>query len=167
MTKLRRILYVFWQWIWGLPQNIAGATLYLYFRLRGCPHYKYKGSLVTIWPLKSGSMSMGRFLFMHPTWTPDDQRLLNHEYGHTVQSLILGPLFLPIIGLPSILWAGLPYYQKLRKRKNLSYYDAYQEKWANTLGDRFAKDRLELQPKPPRKPRKPRNAPAEAQEAEV
>jgi len=35
---------------------------------------------------------------------PDDeieQRTLVHEYGHTIQSIILGPLYLLIIGIPS------------------------------------------------------------------
>lgn len=30
-------------------------------------------------------------------------QLLVHEYGHTIQSLMLGPLYLAIIGIPSTL----------------------------------------------------------------
>ena len=140
---MKRFLYIFWQWTWGILQNIVGSCIYLFFRIKGCPHFKYQGALVTLWNIKSGSMSMGRYLFMDPSWKPYNHRLLSHEYGHTIQSLMLGPLFLFVVGIPSILWAGLPYFEKMRKEKHMSYYDAYQEKWANHLGDRYAKTRLD------------------------
>ena len=45
---------------------------------------------------------------------PDEElskRLLVHEYGHTIQSLIFGPLYLIVMGIPSTLWGFLPYFQ--------------------------------------------------------
>ena len=82
---------------------------------------------------------MGRFLFMHPNWTPADQRLLAHEYGHTIQSLLLGPLYLPLIGLPSLLWASVPWFERYRRIHRVDYYDLYTERWANHCGARYAK----------------------------
>ena len=32
------------------------------------------------------------------------ERTKVHEYGHTIQSIILGPLFLLVIGIPSCIW---------------------------------------------------------------
>ena len=46
-------------------------------------------------------------------------RLLVHEYGHTIQSLILGPLYLVLIGIPSTLWGFL--LGKRRKEKQIPY----------------------------------------------
>ena len=155
---MKKALYILWQYTWGILQNIAGGAVYLFFRIKGCPHFKYQGSVVTIWPIRTGSMSLGRFLFLDPTWETKDHFLLAHEYGHTVQSLILGPLFLPVIALPSILWAGLPYFARLRKEKHKSYYDAYQEKWANVLGARFAKPENDPKELPVAKPRRKRKA---------
>lgn len=43
------------------------------------------------------------------------QTLLVHEYGHTIQSMILGPLYLIVIGIPSTLWGFLM--GKKRKEK--------------------------------------------------
>lgn len=143
MVRLRRFLYILWQWTWGLPQTLAGGVLYLYYRRRGCPCFRYQGARAVIWTQKSGSMSLGQFLFLHPDWKPSDHRLLSHEYGHTVQSLLLGPLYLPLVGLPSILWAGLPRFQRLRREKGRSYYSVYPENWANRFGDRFAKKSAE------------------------
>ena len=137
---MKRLLYLLCQWTWGLPQNLAGGALYLYYRLRGCPHFRYQGAAGVIWPRRAGSMSLGRFLFLYPGWTPADRALLVHEYGHTFQSLLFGPLYLLTVGLPSFLWAGLPFFRKLRREKQISYYAVYPEKQATRLGERFARE---------------------------
>ena len=54
-----------------------------------------------------------------------------HEYGHTIQSCKLGPIYLLVIGLPSIIWAGC--FKNWRKKHNKSYYDFYTESWADRL----------------------------------
>ena len=64
------------------------------------------------------------------------QRLLVHEYGHTIQSLLLGPLYFIIIGIPSTLWGFLPLLAKKRKEEGLSYFSFFTEKWANGLGEK-------------------------------
>ena len=136
---MKKALYILWQYLWGLPQNLVGAVLYLYYRLKGCPHFSYQGARVILWTVDGGSMSVGRYLFLHQSWRPKDQFLLAHEYGHTIQSLILGPLYLPLVGLPSILWAGLPCFERLRRKKRRSYYSVYPENWATSFGKRFAR----------------------------
>ena len=69
---------------------------------------------------------------------PEDivSRLLVHEYGHTIQSLILGPLYLVVMGIPSTLWGWLPCCERARQQKNLSYFDFFTERWANRLGEK-------------------------------
>ena len=64
------------------------------------------------------------------------QRLLVHEYGHTIQSLILGPLYLIVMGIPSTLWGFLPSLSRKRKKSGLSYFSFFTEKWANQLGEK-------------------------------
>ena len=58
------------------------------------------------------------------------ERLLVHEYGHTYQSLILGPLFIPVVGIPSVIWGMV-------KKPGQSYFSFYAENWANHLGEKF------------------------------
>ena len=139
---MKRLLYILWQWTWGLPQNLVGSLFYLYYRAKGCPHFPYQGAVVTVWTRKSGSMSMGRYLFLHPSWKPRDKALLAHEYGHTIQSLLFGPLYLLTVGLPSIIWAGAPALQRRRRTRHIDYYSVYPEKWASSLGVRFARQAL-------------------------
>lgn len=66
--------------------------------------------------------------------------LLVHEYGHTVQSLLLGPLYLIAVGLPSLLWSYLPGAARKRKEGGASYFSVYPENWANRLGERVARE---------------------------
>ena len=62
-----------------------------------------------------------------------DALLIRHEYGHTIQSLILGPLYLPIVGIPSLIWS-VYYRRKCRRFPALQYYSFYTERWADRLG---------------------------------
>ena len=75
-------------------------------------------------------MGMGMFLFLGC----EDAQVRVHEFGHSVQSLILGPLFLPVMGIPSFLWCNIPYFRRMRKEKGISYYRFYPESTANRLG---------------------------------
>jgi hypothetical protein len=57
---------------------------------------------------------------------------VRHEaIGHTKQSRILGPLYLFLIGIPSLIWAGL-YGSVIKSTKN-GYYKFYTEKWADII----------------------------------
>lgn len=122
------------QWTWGIFQNLVGLVIFLVNIDR--KHYWYHGAVVTEWRFKSGSMGMGMFIFLSKNAT---EHTKIHEYGHTVQSVILGPLFLPVIGLPSLLWCGLPMMKCYRKRTGVSYYKFYPERWANYIGYKLIK----------------------------
>ncbi|MBR0082084.1 MAG: hypothetical protein IJP98_05040 [Clostridia bacterium] len=130
------------QWTWGFWQNALGGLLTLALWRR--PHERFFGAVVTHWRLR-GSMSLGMFLFLgrHAQAVADDpaagdykRRVLVHEFGHSIQSALLGPLYLPLVGLPSLLWANLPACRRYRRRHAVSYYAAFPENWANRLGRR-------------------------------
>ena len=124
---MKTALYVFAQLSWGLAQTLAGALIRML--LPRCRQFRYHGAFVTVWKRRS-SAALGMFIFLADAPEPVQKRLLVHEYGHTVQSLLLGPLFLPLVGLPSVLralsWNG----------GRRSYFSAYPENWANRLGER-------------------------------
>lgn len=61
-------------------------------------------------------------------------------HGHTIQSLIFGPLYLIVMGIPSTLWGFLPYFQ--HKRDNgVSYFSFFTERFANYLGEKTTKEK--------------------------
>ncbi|MBQ6583491.1 MAG: hypothetical protein IJH77_06690 [Mogibacterium sp.] len=80
---------------------------------------------------------LGRNAFYGAEKEHMDERILFHEYGHTLQSVILGPLFLPVIALPSLIWAKSRGLRRYRIRRNRSYYEFYPERWADALGIRY------------------------------
>ncbi len=144
---MKNILYCIWQCTWGILQSLLGFFVFL-CNLK-CRHYLYHGAVVTEWDDKS-SVSLGMFVFvtkepyfyekLKNEYKIDElsSRLLVHEYGHTIQSLILGPLYLIVIGIPSTLWGFLPFCARARKEKQISYFWFFTEKWANVLGEKVS-----------------------------
>lgn len=126
---MKKALFYIVQWTWGIIQNLIGLVLFLC--LIGRRHRTFHGAVVTTWKLGS-SLSLGMFVF---TARPYDLRLIQHEYGHTVQSLILGPIWSFVIGLPSLIWCGC--FEKWREKKGVDYYSFYTESWANKLGRKY------------------------------
>lgn len=113
---------------WGIVQNIIGATAYAICRLQGKTTFNYNGAHCVCIQNKYGSVSLGNFIFGNV----QDETTLKHEYGHTIQSAILGPAYLLVVGLPSFLWATFG--DEYRKKNNKSYYEFYTESWADKLG---------------------------------
>ncbi len=140
-----KVFYFLWQCTWGILQTVLGFVLFL-THLRD-KHFFYHGVVVTEWQAKS-SVSLGGFLFvthepyfyekLKDEYAKDDlsKRLLVHEYGHTVQSAILGPFYLLLMGIPSTLWGFSPSCCKMRKEKEISYFSFFTERWANSLGEK-------------------------------
>ncbi len=144
------ILYILTQCTWGFVQSFLGAIQFL-LHIRD-KHFLYHGAVVTEWKTKS-SVSLGMFVFvtdepyfyekLKKDYSMDElaRRLLVHEYGHTIQSLILGPMYLILIGIPSTLWGFLPSANKKRKEQQISYFSFFTEKWANNLGEKITKEK--------------------------
>ena len=136
-------LYRICQCTWGILQTLLGLMLFLIHYK--CKHYSYHGAIVTEWNSNT-SISLGLFVFVSakPFFVKKfegqiceeelSKRLLVHEYGHTIQSLILGPLYLILMGIPSTLWGFL--FGKKRKEQQIPYGAFFTEKWANYLGER-------------------------------
>lgn len=119
------ILKFFWQ----LPQVIVAFIYYWYLKYKDdiLDTCTFQGAVVFIKKESYGSVTLGNHIFLSPIATDITVR---HEWGHTRQSLILGPLYLIIIGIPSIIWAIV--HRKIAP--NTSYFDFFTEKWANKLG---------------------------------
>lgn len=117
----------FIKFIWQSPQIFIGWMYYTYLLDKGMilAIEEYKGIRVYT-KQSSGCVSLGSYIFISSKATRD---VIKHEYGHIKQSLLLGPLYLIIIGIPSILWAIT---HKI-VAPNKSYYWFYTEHWANKL----------------------------------
>lgn len=120
-------------WLWQLPQIILGymILLILYPRItrteyhRDVTVYRYQPGKRLIWGISLGPIII---LADHPY---HDITVKNHEYGHSIQSRLLGPLYLLVVGIPSLCNAM---WWKLNSLPFKDYYKRYPEKWADTLG---------------------------------
>ena len=147
-TNMKIFLYRFWQCTWGILQTVLGFMLFL--KYRKSKHYNYHGAIITEWN-NTTSVSLGLFVFVtsKPFFTEKykteftqeelSKRVLVHEYGHTIQSLLLGPLYLIVIGIPSTLWGFL--FAKKRRQNQIPYCAFFTENWANKCGEDVTKEK--------------------------
>jgi len=122
--------------IWELPQNIIGIIVWLMIR-RKITKVEIVHKRLFFHTHHFG-ISLGSFVF----WSNSDDAIVwiapnnkEHEYGHTIQSLICGPLYLILVGIPSIsrvVYSSI--YYGLNKTKWANYYKGYPENWADKLG---------------------------------
>lgn len=136
-------LFYLVQWTWGLPVNIAGGIAFLICtKIKGWRYQRFGYAFIVYVPWKSGGLSMGLFIFMrdqHPNkkWSYNTRI---HEYGHTWQCLLLGPLYYFVVAIPSFVWCN--FLRGYREKKNYSYYKLYCEAWANAWGQKATKMKM-------------------------
>lgn len=123
--------------IWQLPQHIV-ALIYFGYLVMMCKDLgidsRYKQATV-IPCIMRGAVTLGNYVFVG--LNSEYKKTVKHELGHTIQSKILGPLYLIVIGIPSITYCGLRrMFPSLRKK---NYYNFYTEKWANNLSEKYIK----------------------------
>ena len=123
--------------IWQLPQHIV-ALIYFGYLVMMCKDLgvdsRYKQAIVIPCVMR-GAITLGNYVFVG--LNSEYKETVKHELGHTIQSKILGPLYLIVIGIPSITYCGLRrLFPSLRKK---NYYNFYTEKWANNLSEKYIK----------------------------
>ena len=84
---------------------------------RKCEHQFYRYCIDTKWNAKGG-LSLGLFIFTPKDEVENAQLIRVHEYGHTIQSLVLGP-FMLFVGIISVAWGDLPYFRRMRWEKHV------------------------------------------------
>ena len=124
-------------YVWQLPQNIAGLLVLAFYRLKKVDIEKCENGIYLVPFFCAGGVSLGEYIFILAS--NDGEFARKHELGHRVQSRILGPLYLVVVGLPSAFFNVL---SKRFKRIDAGYYKRFPENWANKLGHVWqAKDR--------------------------
>lgn len=133
MNYIRNLILFIWQ----LPQHLL-AILYIGYLVIMCKDLgvdsRYKQAIV-IPCIMRGAVTLGCYVFVG--LNSEYRKTVKHELGHTIQSKILGPLYLIVIGIPSIIYCGLRRIFPLLRKKN--YYNFYTEKWANNLSEKYIK----------------------------
>ncbi|MGI6090632.1 MAG: hypothetical protein ACOYEL_04520 [Saccharofermentanales bacterium] len=139
-TTIGKIVMYLMQWTWGIFQNLLGLLLLLCIRHKTLHHFH--GAVIVEYPAQKfkqlGAFTLGMFIFCNDPDPETKQNLLTHEYGHTIQSIIYGPFYIPLVGFCSLRWAHT--YSKNREQfnaANIFYTDKYPEKQANYWGEKI------------------------------
>ncbi len=134
--RAKRLFYVAVQCTWGGIQTCLGLFLFLFYR--DAPHEIYHGAVYTKWNLDEG-ISLGLFIFAPARDEDWCRQMAIHEYGHTWQSVMLGPGYLAVVGIPSIIWSRSGRCRQARREKGIPYSAFYTERWADSLWARMTK----------------------------
>ena len=141
--KLLKIFKEIVLYIWQLPQNLLGLILLLIMKYDATLTLD-NGNVVYFSRNMSGGISLGRYSIINSYYAglkigdkkikPKEELMeldvVKHEgIGHGTQSRWLGPLYLPVIGLPSIIWAWL--YGSIIPYTRNGYYKWYTEAWSD------------------------------------
>lgn len=104
---------------------MVALLILLFSKSEGLIAYRhYCFALKTKLPRKASGVSLGSFALVSPDCAHDEETVRHELDGHTVDSKIFGPLYLLVIGLPSVL-------HLLHYDGHSDYYDFYTERWAN------------------------------------
>ena len=111
--------------VWQLPQNLVALLVLIFSKTEGVIAYRhYCFALKTKLPSKASGVSLGNFALISPDRASDEKTVRHELDGHTVDSKIFGPLYLLVVGLPSVL-------HLLFHNSRRDYDDFYTERWAN------------------------------------
>lgn len=124
------------EWIWQLPQNLCGIvwkSISKGNRIEKVENEDSRNVGAEVYLQRNkGGVTLGKYIFINQDYE-DKYMIIKHECGHVKQSKILGPLYLIVIGLPSIIHAWLNNYIGCCRKSPKGYYHWYTESWADKL----------------------------------
>ena len=119
-------------WTWCFPQTLVGFIVKCITKGKK-REVDIGDKRYTVYDcnLKSGSVSLGKYILLGKGHTYS-RSTIKHEFGHQLQSYMLGWLYLLVVGIPSVIWCNC--FQQYRARTNTDYCSVFPENWANKLG---------------------------------
>lgn len=126
----RKIIF----YVWQLPQHLLALLMLMFLKVEGKKEHK-SATVYLVDSKRIFGISLGNYIILHKDFG-DMERTIKHEFGHTLQSYMFGPLYLLIIGLPSVIQNILSsiFYKLGKPEMHRNYYKRYPENWADKLG---------------------------------
>ena len=118
--------------IWGIPQNLFGLIMIVIYhtfgQVKGIDFDEKHGVwYVNLYDHFLCSFTLGQIVFLDEWANEVDTK---HEYGHTIQSIIFGPLYLLIVGIPSLI-------NNIKSRIDKKFISKYYNTWPENNADYF------------------------------
>ncbi|HPI29758.1 MAG TPA: hypothetical protein PLS26_04440 [Bacteroidales bacterium] len=135
-SRIKLFLFNLIFWTWCLPQSLVGLAIFLYVKVSGRLLEKSRFNYVCLVRSENlfliGGISLGKFIIVSDRIF--EKNTILHEYGHTIQGYLLGPLYLFVIGVPSL---QLSILSRISTRVSNRYFRYFPERWADKLGNRY------------------------------
>jgi hypothetical protein len=130
-------------YLWALPQNMVGLMVLKYLQHKKAIESQRGSELlesVNIYFVDSeldfAGVSLGVYIFIGGSY-PDVQTAIMHEEGHCLQSMILGPLYLLVVGIPSVIMNIMSAWSL--KHGDGAFYNNYYKRWPESWADKLGK----------------------------
>ena len=121
------------KWTWNFPQTVAGNAISHGLNVVGLVNAvsHFEGATVLDTEITGGAFTVGNYIAGPRGFRADFRdHLFVHEFGHYLQSQVLGPLYLPSVALPSLLdsWTepelhGTRWYEADASRRAANWFD--------------------------------------------
>lgn len=118
-------------WFYEFPQNIMGDIFSQASNMFDNVDVYYHHDATVVARHSDENLSWGVTFGNKINTLNADEQMVAHEYGHKEQSRLLGPFYLPIVGVPSIVGCGL---DKGNQSSGHKHRNEWYETWANRLG---------------------------------
>jgi hypothetical protein len=132
--KIKSVLLNIVYFTWCLPQTLVGLIIKLIKAKEVKTVETYKLESQVNWIQWYYGVSLGKYILVSTFYkeeTNGEFNAKNHEFGHVKQNLMLGPLYLILVGLPSITFNII---SQNNEKFASRYYQRYPENWADKLG---------------------------------
>lgn len=97
---MKKILAWFLLLTWGAIMSFIGLVAALILRLKGYKPTNYKGAMLFEVGYGWGGITLG---FVIIVCKDNYESLRAHEFGHVIQNMIFGPLFVVLVAIPSLI----------------------------------------------------------------
>lgn len=131
MKKISSYIKDSLMWLWQFPQNLLAICIEGILCEAAYREGIVRGNTM-IYNYVLPTMSLGSYIFVN---TMSTDTAVKHSQGHSKQSRILGPLYLVVIGIPSLLHL-IVYSICGMMGFSWNYYKFYTELWANKLAEK-------------------------------
>ena len=142
---MNKVTFFLLYWVWQFPQMALGAFLVKILDASKREIITKDGREIAYWHFERNNLfskfisgvSLAAFILLSDN--NDSDETIEHEHGHSIQSLYLGWLYLPVIGIYSAVFCNL--WDRLFHKawndydRHYWYYKTrLSEKWADKLG---------------------------------
>ena len=129
MKKFLQVLYWIISLTWGALMTIPGLIGALLVIIAGGKAEKNGFSFIVKIGGNWGGISLGAVAFCGNYEGEYFEYIRRHEFGHSIQNLIFGPLFLFVIGIPSLIRSWLFKADKIKHPYDYIWFEYTASTW--------------------------------------